>query len=383
MIWNPFPRRRVQAGFAEVRVPLVAPKHRWPLVRQLDLNLAARSEEYSDIRSGAVLTPRYGIAWRPLDLLLLRGSYGEGFLVPNLYNTLPIQTTSNTTMQSSAIWIDPSRGNTIAAGQPYISYGGGNPNLKPQTSQNWTYGAVLDVPKIKGLSLSIDYFDNQYENRFGNISLLSDRVLYAPETIIRGPNLPGDLAGWDGPIVSIDQRSVNLAESRVTGYSFGVRWNRRMSWGELNFSSSGEKILRNEQKILPNAVPTASVHKKFNPMRITTVLYWSRGPWDAGVTHIYGGRYWVNSTNQTLSPSRWTDDVMRFDLNASYDFGRNRGFGARGSSWWKRALHDTKLGVTIINAANTEPPLDALGFFSSSVIDMRLRRYVIDFTKRF
>ena len=383
LVWKPYPIRRVQAGFTEIRVPLVAPRQHWPLLHQLDLSLAARSEEYSDVKGGQVITPRYGVAWRPVAALLLRGSYGEGFLVPNLYNTLPVETISTLTWSSASPNIDNLRGNTIPVGQTYISYGGGNPDLKPQTSQNWTYGAVLDVPKVKGLSLSFDYFDNRYQNRFGGVSAIIDRNTYAPDTIVRGPNLPGDPAGWAGPIVSITSRVMNIANARVAGYNFGVRWNHSTPWGALSFSSTGEKILRDEQRVLPNAIPQTSVNKKFDPMRITSAIYWSRGPWDAGVTSIYGGRYWVNTTNATLAPSRWTDDVMRFDVNASYDFGKNHGFNERGSSWWRRALHDTKLSVTIINVANTEPPLDVLGFFSSSVIDMRLRRYVLDFTKRF
>jgi hypothetical protein len=74
---------------------------------------------------------------------------------------------------------------------------------------------------------------------------------------------------------------------------------------------------------------------------------------------------------------------MRWDANFGYDFGQRPGFGAKGEAWWRRALHDTRLRVTIINVANEEPPLTVNGAFSSSVIDPRLRRYILDFTKRF
>lgn len=381
--WPATPERKVTAAFAEVRVPVVASKHGWPLVRQLDLNVAARSEGYSDVKGGQVITPRYGVAWRPLSTLLVRGSYGEGFLVPNLYDTAPRQRTLSSTWSSGSLPIDSLRGNQNLTGQTYTSFIGGNPDLRPQRSENWAYGAVWEVPKVKGLSLSFDYFDNNYIDRFGSVSLLMDRINYAPETVLRGPNLPGDPGGWAGPITGIISKTVNIAAARVGGYNFGVRWNRSTPWGDLTLSSSGERILHIVQQVTPNAIPTASVNKKFNPMRVTTALFWSRGPWDAGVTNIYGGRYWVTSTNEALVPSRWTDDVMRFDVNTSYDFGRSRGFGLKGSAWWQRALHDTKLSVTIINVANTEPPLDLRGFFSTSVIDARLRRYVIDLTKRF
>ena len=383
IIWNPYPLRRVESAFAEVRVPIVAPRHGWPLVHQLDANLAVRSEGYSDVKGGQSLTPRYGVAWRPIRSLLVRGSYGEGFLVPNLYNTLPRQTQSTLTFAASANAIDTLRGNQNLTGQTYVLYSGGNPDLRPQRSENWTYGVVWEVPKLKGLSVSFDYYDNHYIDRFGIVGTFADRLLYAPETFVRGPNLPGDPAGWPGPITGYDGRTINIATARNAGYNFGVRWQRTTPWGELGFSTTGERMLVSIQQVVPGAVPTPSVNKKFIPMRIVSSLFWSRGSWDAGVTANYQGRYWRDTNNAALSVSRWTDDVIRWDANASYDFGKNRSFGDRGSAWWRRALHDTKWSVSIINALDTEPPMDALGGFLGNVIDPRLRRYVIDLTKRF
>ncbi len=383
ILWNAFPKRNVKAAFTEIQVPVVAPKHHWLLVNKLDLNFAARSEGYSDIKGGQVLTPRYGVAWRPVAALLLRGSYGEGFLVPNLYQTLPVATTLFPVWSTGQTPFDTLRGNQNLTGQTYTSFGGGNPDLRPQTSENWTYGAVLDVPKVKGLSLSFDYYDNRYDDRFGTISALTDRIAYAPETVIRGPNLPGDLPGWAGPITGIISKTINIAEARTTGYNFGVRWHRSTPWGELSLSSTGEKMLVNLQRLFPNAPVVASAAAKYRPMRITSAINWSRGAWDAGVTSIYGGRYWADSNNTTLAPSGYAPSTTRYDVNASYDFGKKRGFGDRGSSWWRRALHDTKVAVTVIDVANTEPSTDVNGFFSSSIIDTRLSRYVIDVTTRF
>lgn len=379
--WPSIPQREVLAAYAEVLVPIVAPKQRWPLIHRLDVNLAIRTEDYNDF--GRSTTPRYGVAWRPVAPILLRASYGEGFLAPNL------SLTSRETVTRPFFWanngnaIDPLRGNQNYGGGTYTSITGGNPNLKAQRSENWTYGIVVDVPKVPGLSLSFDWFENNYTDRIGTILTLADSIRYFPDSVSRGPNLPGDQPGWPGPVVSFDQRPRNIAVARFAGYSFGARWNLSTTWGDFALTASGEKTLTDESRVLPDAPPTATVNKRFRPMRITSSLFWTRDGWDAGVTSIYGGRYWVNSTNETLSPSRWTDDVMRWDVNAGYDFGRNKAFGAKGSSWWQRALHDTKLRVTVINVFDTEPPLDALGFFSGSVIDIRLRRYVIDFTKRF
>jgi outer membrane receptor protein involved in Fe transport len=379
--WPTIPQREVLAAYAEAQVPVIASKQNWRMVNRLDLNLAVRTEDYNDF--GRSTTPRYGVAWRPTSSLLVRGSYGEGFLAPPLYQASRGFSQNTVTWSNNVNSIDPLRGNQNYAGGTYLSTTGGNPNLKAQRSENWTYGIVLDVPKVKGLSLSFDWFDNIYYDRLGNVASLADKIRYFPEVVTRGANLPGDQPGWPGPVVAVDNRIRNIAVAKFVGYNFGARWSRSTLWGDFVLTTSGEKTLTDESRVLPHADPSAFVNKRFRPMRITSSLFWTRGGWDAGVTSIYGGRYWVDSTNQTLSPSRWTDDVMRWDVNAGYDFGRNKAFGAKGSPWWQRALHDTKLRVTVINVFNTEPPLDALGFFSGSVIDIRLRRYVIDFTKRF
>ncbi|MBK8857347.1 MAG: TonB-dependent receptor [Opitutaceae bacterium] len=380
-VWTVIPQRNVVSFFAEARVPLLSEKQGLPLMHQLDLNLAVRTEDYSDF--GRATTPRYGAAWRPFRSVLIRGSYGEGFLAPQLYRIA--QSTGTVGLPWAALApgaVDYSRGNTPITGTANI-LSGGNPALTPQLSENWTYGIIVEVPRITGLSVSLDFYDNTYTDGFGGISSIMDRQLLAPETVFRGPKLPTDPADWLGPITGYDARTINISKSRAGGYSVGMRYHRTTGWGDFAFSLAGEKTLLREERILPNSVLTPSVNKRFVPARVTTALNWSHGPWEAGLTNVFGGESWTDSSNATIAPSRYTDSVMRWDLNAGHDFGRRPGFGARGESWWRRALHDTKLRVTIINVLDDEPPLNVNGSFSSLVIDPRLRRYVLDLTKRF
>ena len=96
-------------------------------------------------------------------------------------------------------------------------------------------------------------------------------------------------------------RIINISSSRSAGYSTGVRYNRSTAWGDFTFSSMGEKTLVRREKILPNSLPTTSVNKRYVPMRMTTSFAWSRGPWEAGFTNVYGGRYWVDSSNAAIA----------------------------------------------------------------------------------
>jgi outer membrane cobalamin receptor len=383
-VWPVIPQRDVVSFYAETRIPVLGAKQGVPLIHQFDLSAAVRTEDYSDF--GRATTPRYGAAWRPIKSVLLRGSYGEGFLAPQLYRTS--EQSANVTLSAAVVAIvyvgqvDLSRGNAPIVGS-LVQLSGGNPNLKPQLSESFTYGAVIDVPKVKGLAVSFDYYDNKFTNAFGSISSMMDRQRFAPETIYRGPKLATDPADWLGPITGYDGRIINIASSRSAGYSYGLRYQHPTAWGDFSLNVIGEKTLVREERILPNSALTASVNKRFVPDRVTASLFWSRAALEAGVTGVYGGKAWVESSNATLAPSRYTDDVMRWDFNAAYDFGRRTGFGAEGDAWWRRALHDTKLRVTIINVFDTEPPLNVNGSFSPLIIDPRLRRYVLDVTKSF
>jgi hypothetical protein len=46
-------------------------------------------------------------------------------------------------------------------------------------------------------------------------------------------------------------------------------------------------------------------------------------------------------------------------------------------------LRSSRVGVSVIDALNDEPPLDVNGFANTTIIDPRLRRYIIDVSTRF
>lgn len=75
--------RDVYAMFAEVSAPLVSPDMKVPLVKTLDLQVAARYEHYSDF-GGSGVKPRVAAAWNPFDALKIRGAWSLGFRAPNL-----------------------------------------------------------------------------------------------------------------------------------------------------------------------------------------------------------------------------------------------------------------------------------------------------------
>ena len=64
-------KRDVTALFAELSIPII---------KTLDLTLAARYDKYSDF--GDTRNPKVGLRWQPTTQLLFRGSYNTGFRAP-------------------------------------------------------------------------------------------------------------------------------------------------------------------------------------------------------------------------------------------------------------------------------------------------------------
>ena len=163
--------RVVKSLFAETAIPLLP---------QLEFNAAVRYDDYNDF--GTTVNPKVSVAFRPLDTLLLRGSYGTGFRAPEmevLYE--PLFTTG-------AYFVDTWRcsqtdADTDGDGRPNVPEEdlpqfhpcrvqnseqvlfGGNPDLQPEESDNWTVGFVWSP--TSDLFLVLDYYDIKIDDQIG------------------------------------------------------------------------------------------------------------------------------------------------------------------------------------------------------------------------
>ena len=184
--------RKVYALFAEAVVPIV---------KTLELNAAVRYDNYSDF--GSTTNPKVSLRWQPTKNALVRASYGTGFRAPALPELYQPQVTTNTQPGLS----DPVRC-PITNDQvndcvtQFVSVQGGNPNLKPEESKQWSIGAVVEP--LDGLSLGADWFNIKVKDQIGILNaaaILGDVNQYA-QYITRGPATP-EFPGLPGPITAI------------------------------------------------------------------------------------------------------------------------------------------------------------------------------------
>ncbi len=366
--------RRTTAAFAEVSLPLLSERQHLPGVHRLEVTGAVRAEHFSDI--GGHNTPQYSGILQPFKWLTLRASRAEGFKTPKLYDLLAPVSRSTSTLTATSNVHDTRRGGELVLGV-VDSISGGQPNLKPETSVSKTGGLVIDVPGkwFQGLSLSVDHWQTYYTNKIGAPSRQVAIDLF-PDRVFRGAKLAGDPANYAGVITGFDTSNINLASQKARGVDFELSYRRRFSFGQVSSSMAYSDPVPVITQSTPAAAPTTSSGQL--PWRLSGSLFWTRDAWSAGTTMDYQARYYIFGLT---SPTFAYPSVIKWNPQVSYNFGKNPAFGENAGTWWARALAGGRVSVTIPNVFNREPSLsDAIN--GRVVMDPRLRRYILAFTKK-
>jgi iron complex outermembrane recepter protein len=173
----------VKEVFTETRVPLLS---KLPFVDTLAIEGAARLSDYSTV--GRVFTWKAGGEYAPVQWLHFRGAFNRAVRAPNvgeLYlaqsqgftgGTDPCSVTAGN--RSAAV-----KALCVAQGVPaadintftqatlgLTAQSGGNPNLKEETSNTYTVGAVISPPWVDRLNITVDYFKVDVKNAITSIN---------------------------------------------------------------------------------------------------------------------------------------------------------------------------------------------------------------------
>lgn len=222
-----------------------------PLMRNLDLTLAARYDKYSDF--GNTTNPKIGIRYQPTRQILVRGSYNKGFRAPTLYEIYqPASLTFTTDNYDDPVLCPggvavPGASPGVVCGQQVLQRnagpgGIGQPisSLQPEKSDTFTVGFVFEP--TQSTSIGIDLWSIKIKNQisaYPEQAVFGDPVANAGR-FTRCSQLPaGPIAGqidrsdvdvclnfptFD-PIAFIDGTTTNLGELRTRGIDLSFNWN--------------------------------------------------------------------------------------------------------------------------------------------------------------
>ena len=185
--------RTVNELFAEIEIPILANK---PLATELNVNLSGRITD--DEYYGNNTTESAKIGWRPVDSLLIRGTWGTAFRAPNLRELflagstgflnvadpcyIPEDAIDNLTGDYNpandkrdqlildncrATGVDPFLANNGGFNTFSVEVqAGGSPTLDPEESESWTLGFAFeqDFTNKFDLSFGMTYYEIEITN---------------------------------------------------------------------------------------------------------------------------------------------------------------------------------------------------------------------------
>jgi iron complex outermembrane recepter protein len=219
-------KRNIKAIFAELNVPII---------KGLEAQLAVRRDKYSDF--GSTTNPKVAVSWRPVSNLLLRGSVNRGFHAPDFG---PLYEGENSGQFTSDV-NDPTV-NCPAAGVGFCgirpgTLSGGNPNLKPEKSKQWSVGFVVEP--TDWMSASVDFFNVTIDDRISNRTPQEVLANNLSQFVIR--DLP-IAAGGDGNPATIDAVRggwINVAGDKVSGADISLAMRVDSPLGKVGFNMDG------------------------------------------------------------------------------------------------------------------------------------------------
>ncbi len=314
------------AAFAELSLPVFGKKFALPLVRALEFSLAARYDRIED--AGGSTNPKYALRWQPITSVVLRASYGTGYRAPSLSELERPQSEANPTLTDR-------RRN----GERYFMrvVSGSFPNLMPETSVTWNYGAIVNVPRLTGLSLGVDFYRKEQKNLTASLSaqtLLDNESLF-PTRITRGGAGAADTAaGFPGRVTDVDARFSNFGLVVTEGYDFNVNWQRATrEWGRWTARVNGTCAKTYKVAFNPGD-PLVDRSGQFGfPQRWkgNGSIFWNRNRWGASLFCYYVGPALTDAGARPLG------SFTTWDLGGSFELNRRLRFQAGIGNLFDRA----------------------------------------------
>ena len=383
VFYTPFQKdRKIDAYFAEVRVPVTSSSWNFPAVHALDLTAAYRVEKYSD--AGRSTVPKFGVRWLPIDdeQLTFRYSYSESFVAPTLFQLYAPTTLS---LSQPAVLVQ-----LFGVGGQTHSLAAGNPNLKPTTETSRSFGVAVSPKAIPGLTVSVDYLHalqlnfplgTGLSNIFSSVDQFGPASPYANQVSFN--NYPGQAgavpitaAGQLGSYLRGGGNSLNIYSSDLIINQSGAKFDSidvslaylfpATSVGRFKFTTVGTLLPTYKFKSLP-AQPYyeyagfvtsggTGFQGTMPKYRFYSVFEWRHGSWDANIANTYippvtdiGGGGATFATSTTLKPIPVTR-YFSWDCQVGYTVNRDT------AANWLHILRGAEFRAGVTDVFNRMPP---------------------------
>ncbi|WP_343652550.1 TonB-dependent receptor [Stenotrophomonas sp.] len=300
--------------YLELMVPLLRDM---PGAKELSLDIASRYSDYD--KFGNTVNSKFSVTWKPIEDLLVRATYGEGFRAPTLDDTFGggSQTFDTFTDPCDAVFGQTANAGvaarcagqglasdfrqTDAAGRPVtardvqgnapFNSGVGNETLQPETSKTRTAGLVYSPSFVDGLNVSLDWYKITVDNVITAVS--ANYVLnqcYQNNNEAFCNQFSRDAT--TGQVTSLSRGNANLGSLETEGYNFGVRYRLpEYAFGTLSFNLDTNYLVSFRQQATKGAEwDDYAGYWNYPRVRGTLTTTWTKGDLSANWSmRYYGG----------------------------------------------------------------------------------------------
>ena len=392
--------RTVTSLFTELQLPFMS---------RIDVQLAARYENFSDV--GSTVVGKFAAGWQIAPTVLLRGSWSEAFRAPNLVTiNEEIVARQNTRSDFACAYAaayggDPEQ-NTLDCRNSTQRVAQGSKLLEPERSDNYSFGIV--VQPLNTLTLTLDFWSIRKEETIGLLGEENHTVLdllarlqhgasncgslNSNPAVVRETELDDDEAAVyqaagicpAGLIRYIDDHYVNLDTRSLKGWDAKLLYSQETPIGDFRVSywasflskfdqvpggRAAELLAAKQDGVIPASIPISGfaglLQQDGNQKsRQTLILSWRRNPLAFSLTGFHLGTFYQDSLTLDDGTLYWIPSVTRWNLKLDYR--------------WKMIDQNWRLRLGVNNLFDKRAPLADryFGYFSDAHQDFGRNYYL-------
>lgn len=344
-----------KSAFLETSIPLVSEENSLPGVQFLELGLQARYTHIEIPESTAnsntewsQTTPKFTVAWSPIDDLIIRGTWSESFKAPS--NTVvtgrapefddPADCIPSATNECRFPWehggqpwtyvdVDgytDENGNFLEGPQTvevWTTSVGSNPTIRPEMGVNKTIGFDWLPEFIDGLAVRATYSIADYKDKIMRL----DYRRYEPEVWMLNPALYWE--DENDKLKFIRNIPSNVASYKTSTIDGSVEYLFSTDIGDFAASLRGSYTRSLTSQVFKSVPEEDTVGTRWGPDRFAGVatLGWMKDEWALNLTANYKSNYtWSYRGRKLDDYDNFEDKVegyLTFDLTGSYEMVEN------------------------------------------------------------
>lgn len=364
---------------------------RMPLLDSLNLSVAARQDQYRFAgRHPGKLTWSTGLEWRPIDSLLMRGSYGTAFRAPDLHYVFAGPGNDETSVIDyfRCATEEPDEGIEDCSynSEGIIRSRTGSTDLDPETSRSWTVGTVWSPTDF--LDISLDWFDIDMRDQVQDLRA-SDVMRWERDCrlgINGASNSPDTCADMlaritrtsGGSIYGVHVNPINIARENTSGIDASANFRWETAIGTFRLNAQHTWVDHHEIRLYPDApvIDMFAVNSGYDIPRTKSSarISWAREAWSVSFQGTRIGRLpngwsydevWEEGDPGPTIPATW-----RYNGNVQYAFNDR-----------------ARLSLSVVNLFDKAPPYDptytSYPYYDISWFDTQGRSFYLQYTQTF